>query len=111
MIWNRRSVLRDKKNPMIVRGRRLYATLTEPLRPHVQTRTIPGPASQAYLKQLDALQDPRAVFFVSDLEKSIGNYVADVDGNLLLDLHCQIASLPLGYNHPRLVSAAASPEW
>ena len=34
-----------------------------------------------------------------DAKKSRGNYFVDVDGNVVLDLHCNFNSLPLGYNH------------
>ena len=37
-----------------------------------------------------------------NLEKSYGNYFVDADGNQILDSFCNIASLPLGYNHPDL---------
>jgi 4-aminobutyrate aminotransferase-like enzyme len=30
----------------------------------------------------------------------------DVDGNVVLDLHCNFASLPLGYNHDAYVNVS-----
>lgn len=34
-----------------------------------------------------------------DIKKSKGNYMADVDGNVVLDLHQSFTGSPLGYNH------------
>jgi 4-aminobutyrate aminotransferase/(S)-3-amino-2-methylpropionate transaminase len=94
------------------RCRRLLSTLAreEPARPLVHT-LVPGPRSLELARELQEVSEGRTVQFFHDPHKSFGNYVADVDGNLLLDAFCFIASLPLGYNHPNLVEAAQSPAW
>ena len=46
--------------------------------------------------------------FVADFAKSKGNYIADVDGNILLDVYNQISSIPIGYNNPALIELAKS---
>ena len=38
------------------------------------------------------------------MKESKGNFFKDVDGNLILDLYCNYASLPLGYNHDALIN-------
>lgn len=43
-----------------------------------------------------------------DAKKSKGNYFVDVDGNVVLDLHCNFSQLPLGYNHEAYVNKRQS---
>ncbi|KAJ2808456.1 4-aminobutyrate transaminase [Coemansia helicoidea] len=86
------------------------ALLAEPKEPKIVTDTVPGPASRSALQQLAELQDTRATVLAGDYSKSVGNYLADADGNLLLDMYCQIASIPVGYNNARILAAAGSPE-
>ena len=42
--------------------------------------------------------------------QSYGNYIVDADGNRMLDMFAQIASLPLGYNHPAFTKMLQDPD-
>jgi 4-aminobutyrate aminotransferase/(S)-3-amino-2-methylpropionate transaminase len=66
---------------------------------------VPGPKSEALRARHQRYQDARTVHVYQDALGSRGNYLVDVDGNVLLDLYGHIAALPLGYNHPDLVGA------
>ncbi|KAI5789250.1 aminotransferase class-III-domain-containing protein [Pyronema domesticum] len=81
----------------------------EPDGPKLMT-AFPGPKSQDAIKKLDAVFDTRSLNMICDYGQSRGNYIADCDGNLYLDLYSQIASIAVGYNNPHLREAASSPE-
>ena len=66
---------------------------------------MPGPKSVAGIAELNKISGMSAVQFCADYDKSVGNYIADVDGNMMLDVFMQIASQPLGYNHPAIIKA------
>ncbi|KAH9519756.1 hypothetical protein Btru_070833 [Bulinus truncatus] len=82
---------------------------SEYVKPCVVTQ-VPGPKSQELTNRLGKYQNVDAIHFFVDYEKSQGNYVVDVDGNVLLDMFMQIASLPLGYNPPKLIDAMMNPK-
>ncbi|KAJ3227979.1 hypothetical protein HK099_007848 [Clydaea vesicula] len=88
-----------------------YSFLNEPEKPTVISKQFPGEKSAKNLQRLDKIQDTRSVVFVQDLDGSIGNYIKDIDGNLLLDVYCQISSIAVGYNNPRLTELAKSDKW
>lgn len=70
----------------------------------------PGPKSLELKKELDRTQMASMLYFFVDYGKSVGNYIVDVDGNRYLDIFGQIASLPLGYNHPAMIAAMTDPK-
>ncbi|KAM4068100.1 aminotransferase class-III domain-containing protein [Hirsutella rhossiliensis] len=82
----------------------------EPQAPVLKTKSIPGPESTRYIDDLNKSFETRSVNMMVDYTKSVGNYVADPDGNLLLDVYAQIASIPVGYNNAALAEVAQSPE-
>lgn len=101
-----------------LRGRRLASSLASapPATPspafpgeyessQVVTSEVPGPESKKLLSRLSAVQNTGAVGFFVNYEASRGNYLVDVDGNRFLDIYGQIASLPIGYNHPAILEA------
>ncbi|PAV57341.1 hypothetical protein WR25_13738 isoform B [Diploscapter pachys] len=79
---------------------------SEPSGPSVKT-PLPGPKSKQLKSAMEPIHQTASVRVFVDFEKSFGNYIVDADGNALLDVYTQISSLPLGYNHPDLVRAAA----
>ncbi|SPN98388.1 probable 4-aminobutyrate transaminase [Cephalotrichum gorgonifer] len=81
----------------------------EPEAPVMKTE-IPGPVSKKEIADLDKVFDTRALSLLTDYTKSIGNYISDRDGNVMLDVFAQIASIAVGYNNPALIKAAQSPE-
>ena len=76
----------------------------------MKTQMIPGPRSMELASEMEQYQGTQAVHFFADYEKSRGNYIVDVDGNRYLDMLGQIASLPLGYNHPAMLSVFTDPK-
>ncbi|KAL9100173.1 MAG: hypothetical protein Q9163_004423 [Psora crenata] len=81
----------------------------EPQHPTIRT-AIPGPQSQKAIEELDKVFDTRSLNMLANYQNSFGNYIADPDGNVLLDVYAQIASIPVGYSNPTLLAAAMSPE-
>lgn len=81
----------------------------EPSLPVLET-AFPGPQSTEAIADLDQVFDTRSLSMIANYDRSIGNYIADQDGNLYLDVFAQIASIPLGYNNPSLLQAVQTPK-
>jgi diaminobutyrate-2-oxoglutarate transaminase len=77
------------------------------LRPDVRT-AIPGPKSMELLRRQEARESnarsyPRRLPVA--LERGMGAYVEDVDGNVFLDFLAGAGVLALGHSHPEVVAA------
>lgn len=71
---------------------------------------VPGPKSKELkIKMDDLTKNAGAVQYFVDFEKSLGNYLVDMDGNCLLDGFTHIASIPIGYNHPAMLDVVRNP--
>ncbi len=57
----------------------------EPQGPVVKTQ-IPGPEAKKGTEELGKVFDNRATNLMADYTKSVGNYMTDADGNMLLDV-------------------------
>lgn len=57
----------------------------EPGGPVLKTK-IPGPQSTKHIKELSEVFETRSLSLLADYTQSFGNYIADTDGNQLLDV-------------------------
>jgi 4-aminobutyrate aminotransferase/(S)-3-amino-2-methylpropionate transaminase len=58
---------------------------SEPEAPTIRTQ-IPGPKSVEAIRRLTKITETSSLNMVADYKSSIGNYIADPDGNVLLDV-------------------------
>ena len=77
----------------------------EPDRPIMMTESWPGPKGLDHTKNYGETSCNMQIMFPVDLQESDGNYIADLDGNKMLDMLTSIACIGSGYNHPELLEA------
>lgn len=71
---------------------------------------VPGPETNKLKEDYNLIGGGGgAVSMFVNFAKSEGNYMMDADGNRMLDLYGHIASIPVGYNHPKMLSLADTP--
>jgi len=93
----------------IARNASSMVQAVQPAAPCMMTQ-FPGPQTTALRERMSAVQESGAVAIFADYNASQGNYLVDADGNTFLDCFGQISSLPLGYNHPDMLTAMRSEE-
>ena len=81
----------------------------EPDGPVMKT-VFPGPETERIKQRISKNQCNLTNDFPIDLEKSVGNYLADCDGNMFLDTVQHISSRALGYNTPKILELTQSKE-
>ena len=86
------------------------AVIAEPNKPQILTSSLPGPNSESYMAKLANIVGTTGMDLPIDLEKSLGNYFQDLDGNQFLDMSGQMGTVSLGYNHPEILKYSKSPE-
>ncbi len=70
-----------------------------------QVSDLPGERAKRwveYHKEVAATSTYVYPFVLDATAEAIGPFCTDVDGNVLLDFTCHVASAPLGYNNPRI---------
>lgn len=75
-------------------ARRRFATASpgkafyegEPAGPVLKTKSLPGPEGKKAIEELSKVFETRSLSIMADYNKSVGNYLADPDGNMLLDV-------------------------
>ncbi|MFN7990718.1 MAG: aminotransferase class III-fold pyridoxal phosphate-dependent enzyme [Candidatus Micrarchaeia archaeon] len=73
---------------------------------------VPGPKSFRILRGLKAKNGGWSISYPLVFSgRGSGPYCEDLDGNRFLDMACQIASNPLGYNHPQMVEVVKEYAW
>ena len=48
------------------------------------------------MADIDKIQSMKSIAFFADYNKSLGNYIVDADGNVMLDVFTSISSIPIG---------------
>ncbi|KPI36530.1 4-aminobutyrate aminotransferase [Cyphellophora attinorum] len=81
----------------------------EPAGPTVR-RTSGRPKCELNKTELDEVVDVQHVDMPVNFTQCFGNYICDLDGQVLLDVYAQIASIAVGYNNPSLDHSARSDE-